>query len=260
MKGVIILTEVRTGSNWLLSMANNTGVLGNADQWIEPSDLGVNADDLTYDQYMEKVFESATSENGFFAIKICPRHIHWFKIFYGYDVIKNLREQHDVSFILLTRRDRLAQAISFSKAAQESSWKSYEPQEKKAQYDFAQICRAYFMIGRSYDFWNSYIDILDLPVTRFVYEDLLDCPHKYVNAVAKHAGISDLPEIKAKPTLKIQRNSQTDEWRKRFLDEIGTRDFLESTVPSKLPARKLSNLIRFLKKKQTKPYPYNPSI
>jgi LPS sulfotransferase NodH len=255
MKGVIQLTEGRSGSNWLGSLTDSTGVLGLSKEWVDLSRINFNPKKLTGEQYIASIIDHASTPNGFFAIKMFPRHLHWFQMQYGYDLIKSLNLSHDILFIKLTRRDRVGQAISFTKALQTGAWRAHRGTTKTPEYDFEQICRSYFMIGRSYDYWNSYVNAMQLKNRCFVYEDLLENPVEYVDVIAAHADITDY-ENKVKTDVVIQRNSQTEEWRNRFEEDVKSREFVSYTTPSKRPPRHISNIIRFFRKKQMKPVPY----
>lgn len=256
MKGVIILTEGRSGSNWLGSLASSAGVLGVSKEWVDSVHSGLNPKRTPCDKYIETILTKAATPNGFFAIKLFPRHLHSFQMIYGCDFIKRLRQQHDILFILLTRRDRVKQAISFSKAFQTGGWKNTTGKKNVvAKYDFDMICRSYFMIGRSYDFWTSYIEVLQLQVKHLVYEDLLDDPSIYIDLIAKHAGNPKIDNIYSDMT--IQRNSESEEWTDRFAQDIKMREFVANTTPAKNHPRTLSNLARFFRGKQMKPVPYS---
>jgi len=64
-------------------------------------------------------------------------------------------------------------------------------------------------------------------------------------------------EHKIKTDLVVQRNSQTEEWRRRFEEDMKSREFVSHTTPSRRPSRHISNIIRFFRKKQMKPVPYS---
>lgn len=256
MNGVIILTEVRSGSNWLGSLTNSTGVLGNSEEWVTSYFTDYDPKNVSCDDCIEALLAKASTQNGFFAIKLFPRHLHEFQMTYGCDFIKRLRQNHDVLLLRLTRRDRIAQAVSFSKALQTGKWRStFAIKDIVAEYDFATVCRSYFMIGRSYDFWNSYVGVQQFEVDHFVYEDLLSDPQAYIDAIAKHAGSPEFGSVSTE--LKVQRDLESEVWIERFAKDISTREFIEDTTASTKPGRSLTNLARFLRKKQMKPFPYS---
>lgn len=169
MRGVIILSEGRSGTNWLGSLANSTGQLGRSSEWIDDKHFDVLGRNVSSKKYIEFIMESASTANGFFAIKMFPRHLFWFQKHFGFDFIKKLEKENDLSFIFVTRNDRIRQAVSFARAVQSNAWTSLGERQRAEEYDFDLLCRCYFGIGRSYDYWKSYIDLHDLPHKHFVY-------------------------------------------------------------------------------------------
>lgn len=253
MRGVILLTEARSGSTWLGSLARNAG-MGNSGEWLDENQSGLDPRLLSFDQYLEAVLGLAGSGDVGFFLKIFPAHLFASHKFFPLDFIKACCARHDVKLIILTRRDRLRQAISFSRGLQSKQWVSDAKVMATASYDFDRISRIYFQIGRSYDFWESYVAMNDLPVERFVYEDLVEDPRPFLSAVAQAMGrpTPDVPPSE----LTIQRDARTEEWAARFRADVAGRDCLDNLTPSRLPARSFSNLVRFLRKKPMKPYPY----
>lgn len=254
MRGIIILSEGRSGTNWLGSLTNSTGILGVSQEWVDSVHMGVRPKDLSAASYIQSILKHASTDNNFFALKVFPRHVHWFSIFYGLDLLKELRERHDILFIFVTRSDRLRQAVSFSRATQSHAWTIFHDRKGNEKYDFERICRCYFSIGQSYEFWKSYLAVQNLPYLHFSYEDLLPNPRPFVDAVANHAGVTTVPDYKT--NLKVQSDAATDEWCERFSKEVKQRGFIDTTAPSNRPIRKLSNFIRFLRNQPLKPYPY----
>ncbi|MFP1632354.1 Stf0 family sulfotransferase [Zhengella sp. ZM62] len=251
---MIILSEGRSGTTWLASLANSTGKLGHSDEWVDEQHLGIKARHVSADTFISAILEKSTTDNGFFAIKMFPRHLHWFQLAYGFDIIGRLQKEHDLFSVLVTRNDRVKQAVSFARALQDNAWTSFGKTGQKAVYDFDLICRCYFGIGRSYDFWRSYVALRGLPHKHVVYEDMLPDPSPYVNAIAEHADLDGVA-FENSP-LKIQRDSKTDEWCDRFRQDAKNRDFLEQAAASVYPTRKISNFFRFLRGKPLKPASY----
>ncbi|MAW89305.1 MAG: Stf0 sulfotransferase [Phyllobacteriaceae bacterium] len=254
MRGVIILSEGRSGTTWLASLANSTGLLGRSDEWVDEQHLGIKARHVSADTFISAILEKSATDNDFFAIKMFPRHLHWFQLAYGFDIIGRLRKEHDLFFVVVTRNDRIKQAVSFARALQNNAWTSLGKTGQEAVYDFDLICRCYFGIGRSYDFWRSYVALRGLPHKHFVYEDMLPDPSPYVYAIAEHAGVDSIT-FEVSP-LKIQRDAKTDEWCERFRQDAESRDFLEHAAASVYPTRKMSNFFRFLRGKSLKPASY----
>lgn len=253
-RGVILLTEGRSGSNWVGSLAGNAS-LGNSGEWLDSSQLGVSPRKVDFDTFSQAVLAKGSSDGNDFFVKVFPQHLFSLRRFYKQDFIRTCLEREQTQLLILTRRDRLRQAISFSRGLQSQQWTSRREAKAEPEYDFDQICRCYFLIGRSYDFWDSYAAAQDLPVQRFVYEDLVPDPSPFLRAVADAMG-KPAPQ-KAESELKIQRDATTEEWVERFKADMRVRDILDNLTPSRPARRTLSNLTRFLRARQLKPLPYS---
>lgn len=252
-RGVLILTEGRSGSNWLGSLTTSAG-LGQSGEWLDRARLGRHPSFTDCETYFEAVLDKGTAETSGFCVKIFPRHLHKLQNYYASDFILYCRQKYEVQIIRLTRNDRMLQAISFSRGLQTDQWASPKVVKSEPKYDFEQICRCYFMINRSYDYWKSYIDIIGARSNHFIYEDLVGDPRPYVNFVADAFGEPHPAETTT--DLKVQRDDLTEEWLARFREEAKEREFLHCTTPSRLPNRTLRNLKLFAQKKQMKPVPY----
>lgn len=253
-KGTITLSEGRSGSSWLGELCNSTGVLGQSSEWIDAQHVGVSPSSVSGEDYLKAVVDAGSTGNGFFALKLFPRHVHWFQMNYGFDLIDHLKSIHDVQLVVFERKDRVKQAISFARALQTKAWSSSQEKKRSEVYDFDLICRCYFMVSRSYEFWQNYLMIKQSPHLHFLYEDLIGTPGDFVQAVAHHAGVSEPLEYST--DRRIQRDGTSDEWKARFLEEAQSKPLLAASTPSRAPKRTLSNLGRFLSGKPMKPVPY----
>lgn len=245
------MTEGRSGSSWLGKLCNQTGLLGVSSEWVDPGILGALHKSVSGEEYVDKIVAAGSSKNGFFALKLFPRHVHWFHLHFGFDLIGFLRGNHDIQITTVERKDRVAQAVSFAKAMQSSAWSSSQSELQTPRYDFDQISRCYFLIERSYNFWNSYLTLRNTEYDAFYYEDMLHDPTPFVEVVARHAGIKEVPRFQS--DTDIQRNKLTDDWRARFLADAETADIIGASTPSRPAKRSLVNLGRFLRGKQMKP-------
>ncbi|TPI19772.1 Stf0 family sulfotransferase [Mesorhizobium sp. B4-1-1] len=246
MKGVAVLTEGRSGSNWLGSLTNATGVMGRSAEWLKSAYLG--SEPRAYAALEEAVMRKSSTENGRFAVKVFPRHLIWSKEKCGKDFLLEVRQDKDLGFILLERRDRLRQAISFYRASVSRLWTSREQDAGSVvPYSFAGISQAFFQIEQSYAFWRAYLNLSELPYRRFVYEDLLADPQPYLDAVAELLGVP-APATVPVSQLRIQRDDVTEEWARRFRQEAGHKGAIEAIGDAPVP-RTLDNLVRFATKR-----------
>lgn len=261
MKGVLILTEGRSGSTWLGTLANSTGVLGQSAEWLDRLRREPAMRRLDGPAHAAEVIARASGGEGgeggaFFSVKLFPRHLFRFHRRYGLDFIQHVAEQHEVLAVRLTRRDRLAQAISYARAMQTRQWTSRKDAPRREPvYDFERICRSYLLIQRSYTFWESYCTLRGLPAREFVYEDLLDAPDPWLRHLADHAGVAELPTVET--DLRIQRSATTEEWRARFLAEAAQAGLTDLARDARPRSRTPTNLARFLLGREMKPYAYS---
>lgn len=253
-RGSLILSEGRSGSNWLGSLTTGTGQLGNSNELFARWSVAKEMPNAPMDSYIEAVLDRASTPNGYFCVKLFPSHVHYFNIRFGADLIQILADRHDCNFVSLYRNDRLRQAISYARGLQTEQWTSRNKTKKKEHYDADLIARCFFLINRSYDFWDTYIQIRDLPVTQLHYEDMLETPQPYVDCIAKHAGIT-LGELPESP-LKIQRDEITEDWINRFQADLPSLNLVENSTAHRPYHDKPSNLLRFLGRKPMKPYPF----
>ena len=246
MRGVAILTEVRSGSNWLGSLTNATGLMGRSEEWLNRGYLGIDPDG--YDALEAAVLQKASTPNGRFAIKVFPSHLAWAKEKSGKDFLFEIRKTHDLSFVLLERRDRTRQAISAYRASISRVWTSkHRATRGPARYSFAGISQAFFEIERSYAFWRAYLSLSDLSCQSFVYEDLQQDPKPYLEALARFMQVP-VPATTPLSELEVQRDVVTEQWVARFREDVEAKGAIDAIEDAPLP-RTLDNLTRFAFKK-----------
>ncbi len=222
MKGYIMLSEGRSGSNWLGSMANKTKKLGHMTEWLGQEYFDKKIDQYTVDEFVGMVMGKAVSENGRFAIKIFPRHIHYVNAHLGFDFIRKCMDEHETKLIFLTRRDTFAQAISLVRGIQTRQWTSRNEKSGSEEYDFSALCRAYFYISRSNQYWDAYLGVNNFDHDRFVYEDLLSDPTPLLETIADALDVQE--QLEWNTDLKIQRDTKTKEWLERFREDVKSQN------------------------------------
>lgn len=231
MKGYLILSEVRCGTNWVGSMADNTGLMGVSGEWLAWHKTKNPIQKFDGPGFFDHVIQASSTPNQRFAIKIFPDHIHRINQIYNYDFIRKCRQTHPVKIIQLQRRDRISQAVSFARSTQTRQWRSDLPKEKEAVYDFPLICRAYFGAGRSNAFWQDYLAINNIEHETYYYEDLLTSIDKYRKSLT---GFLDVEEsIEWQTELQIQRDSVSQEWCDRFREDVDKHGMIDYILPVK---------------------------
>jgi len=254
-KGVLILSMPRAGSNWLGSLTNATGLMGHSQEWLDFGHLKGAKGETGRGALFRRTLQSASTENGRFAVKIFPRQLLQVIDEYNLDFIRRCRRQNDVKLVLLHREDRIAQAVSLVRAMQTGKWTTTTDTQKsrqntEAHYSFKTLCQAYFHIGRGYAFWESYLTLNELSFESFSYETLHKNPEPYFECLASHMGVAT-PESQ-ESTLEIQRDSLSTEWQAKFKQEIKERGIPAIAYQQKQPEPSLGNAIKVLRGKPAK--------
>lgn len=247
MRGYLLLSEARSGSNWLGTLAESTGEMGHLEEWFLPQRLGTDLHTLSWPAFIDRVFQGSSTLNGRFAVKIFPNQLQAASRHFGLDFIAETCKTHETAVIFLHRRDRIRQAISLARARSTQQWRSGYENQGVAKYDFLDICACYSQIEQSNGYWRSYLDLSGLHYKEFVYEDLLADHSSYF----KHlSDVLDVPISRPLETaLRIQRDDTTEDWLQRFRTELGSRNIADLCGYRRPAARNMTNLWRFLRKK-----------
>ncbi len=134
--------------------------------------------------YLELVYELGTTPNGVFGAKLMWNNLHWalqklqeLPPFAGLEraaVIHALLP--DLRVIHLTRRDHLAQAVSWARASQDGIWVTEVGAEVAAtgptHYDPDLITGLLGLIAESEAGWRALFDELGVTACEVVYEEL----------------------------------------------------------------------------------------
>ena len=224
MKALLILTDIRSGSTWVGKLMSGTGKLGNAEEYLR-IDRQRNVRDP--EQVFESIMKEARTENGVFAVKIFPYDLRAFHNHFGYDFIDRCCADHDVSILILERRDRLGQAISAVRASQTNRWSATDPAsvipgspEPQEHYDFRAIMREINRISESMAYWRTYVAVRNLPFGFEFYEDILDDSAAFLRRVGNRLGIELPSDLPTATTMRIQRDGTTEQWRTRCLSDF----------------------------------------
>ncbi len=249
MKGIVVLTMGRSGSTWLGRISNNTGVMGNNEEWLGFEHLEHPLFRYSANRYYDEIMRHARSNNQRFSIKIFPRHLRQSQDRFGFDFIRKCMAAHEVKIVLLHRQDRLGQAVSLVRARQTGKWNSGSNTGKarrniRAEYDFRSLCQAYFHIGRGYDFWRSYLGVHGLAAQKFTYEALMQDPSSYFEAMATHLQVP--PPETYETGITIQRDATSAAWRARFSEDFARDGLHPDALRPPQPDPGIGNAVRLL--------------
>jgi len=206
----------RTGSTLLCRGLWDTGVCGAPKEYLNPMQLrdwGLRAGRRRYRllvgplqvlargdvaEHLAEV-RRRRSSNGWFGLKI-HRH-HWET--FGSSVEVN-------RWIVITRRDRVAQAVSWARAIQTGRWADWQKSVLPPVYSRSRIERCLEQIHRDEAAWREELD----DALEVVYEDLVQDFRATLSDVLEHLEVraSDLPA----PAMSRQADAISQAWVERF--------------------------------------------
>ena len=159
---------------------------------------------------MDLVLAAGTTPNGVFGAKLMLGSLPDFAPF-----------PHP-QFVWLRRRDRLAQAVSFAKAAQTGHWHSWDPMPRtRPTYRFDAIDALLREIAGLDTGWKHWFEREDVESLELVYEEVLADPRSETLRVLDFLSV-DLPsDVSVRPLTRAASDGIGDEWAERYRQEKG---------------------------------------
>lgn len=220
MKGYVICTTPRSGSNYLAQIFESTGALGRPREYFN-GPARRELDDPTYpddaEAQIQRVLTDGATPNGIYALKLFPDQFQ--QVSARVRLTERLPNLH---FVRLRRRDILGQAISWARALQTEQYRSTQIAKGVATYDARLIIQRIVEIARFEAAWDIYFARLAERPLVLDYETIVADPEAAARALAARLQLD--PAIKVEPAcidLRIQRDDDTAAWRDRFTREFG---------------------------------------
>jgi trehalose 2-sulfotransferase len=254
MRGYLLLTEARSGSNWLGSLINNSGDMGRSSEWLSPKIHRLDTSSLSWEEFFEEIIRKSSTGNGNFGLKIFPSHLFITRETYGMDFIQYCLSVHDMALVFLRREDTLRQAISFARARQTRSFAAHIENRTEPRYDFEEIARCFFYIRDSYSFWRSYLELTGAKSAEFVYEDLVPNPSPFIACIAEHLRVPLPGNIQT--SMAVQRDDLTDEWVARFHEDCRSAHLLDAYDRREHIPGKIKNFFKLATRRLEARYPF----
>lgn len=225
MRGYVICTTPRSGSNFLCQVLASTNQLGAPLEYFNP--LGRRAleapdfPDAVIDQVRWIKARGATP-NGIYALKAFPDQ------FAGALRQINLFEHlPDLRFVRLVRRDLLGQAISWARALQTGQYRSTQQAQASAQFEARLVAKCMVDISTATASWDIYFARAGIAAPTLIYEDIVADPSAAVAGIAQLLDIEPPAIDLGKVDLTVQRDEVSEEWRECFVRECGDRSYLQ---------------------------------
>ena len=188
-KSYIVASSYRSGSNYFCWELWRTGVLGAPVEFLNPYDalpvLMNRFKAASPADYIAKLIERRSSKNGVFGLKT---HSHHFEVFLK-QYPQLLEALAPVTFIHISRRNTLAQAVSMAKALQTDFWTSrIESERPPLQYDRELIAKCLEEVEQQELKWPRWFEAHRIEPFRVVYEDLIADTPKVISQYRRTLG------------------------------------------------------------------------
>lgn len=221
-RSYIIASSERSGSTYLAMILWATGILGAPWEYLnydsEMKFMAQRLQPLSVEDYFQRVVSLRTSANGVFGFKA---HYHHFA-----KVLEHCPSLLDrlppPRFIVITRRDRLGQAISLARAIQTGAWSSHAVAAREPAYDRALIEKCLVKVKLQADGWTQWLADRAIKPLVVDYEDLVTAPAAVLDRV--RVFIEPPAHAKAEtidlPAVRRQGDDTNAEWARRFQEEV----------------------------------------
>jgi trehalose 2-sulfotransferase len=253
----LICANARCGSTLLSRALSDTGIAGHPDEYFltgppeafpsgstfwEDSPLARQHGVDEREEFLRLVYRVGSTPNGVFGAKIMWNYVGW--------AMENFREMARFSrasveeifeamfpglrVVHLIRRDRLRQAISWLRAAEDGVWvvSENEPARpvRKPRFQYGVIVGMMDLIAEGEKAWLDLYEKLGVEPLEVAYEDFTtsDGYEQTVRRVLRHLDLHDTIEIPC-PRTDRQSDSTNDEWVDRFLNQQSLRDLEKAT-------------------------------
>jgi trehalose 2-sulfotransferase len=222
----------RSGSNEICNLLtrNGLGCPSELFQTLLHPTRGVASDDLGTTDHLISIIKSHTI-NGVFGSKMAHDHRGRIEGVLS-RTISNYRNLDDFlpnhRWIWLRRCDKIAQAVSLSRAEQSGAWMSgIRCNNPGVIFDYHHVLSRLMILCVCDAAWEAYFKANDIKPYVVYYETFFSDVPRSLSGLVRHLGGRPCeldPEVDATTTLMIQRDAMSSEWAARFqyyLNKVG---------------------------------------
>ena len=237
-----ICTSPRSGSEMLCNALTCSRLGGWPGEWLQESHFGSLFDELgatTFSEYLPRVVETRT-RRGVFGVKVMggvffrqtlarlhelPAYAN--KVLPPHELLADLFPA--IRYVWLTRRDKVRQAVSWSKALQTNTWQSHvatQPVTNAPTYDFAAIDLLVQRLVLQDSAWQTFFSQAGVRPLTLVYEELSQSPEAAVRQVLDYLKIplpGDWTLVKTNPGPEKLADGTSEKWVNAYLEQKQTR-------------------------------------
>lgn len=219
---LLILFASRCGSSYLCRVLRGTGLMGDPSELLNPNalqDVAERHNTSTMNETLRALVKNYSTDNGTFIAKSSPRNL---SLLYGIgEFPANLDRWR---FMLLTREDLIAQAISIVKmnlSGQRHSIHDIKRELTDDDYDFDAIVTQLNAIKNSNVSSEMFFKAHGLKYLHLTYENFIADVPKTIKRIGRRIDV-DIPDDAIHPDqdLKQLRDELTERWRERFIEDM----------------------------------------
>ena len=257
--GYIICGTPRTGSTLLCNLLASTKTAGNpdsfygrqfisawAEEWHLPARDAMSERDFNI-AYLKAAITAGKGGTGIFGLRLMRENLDELSAILD-QVFPQLpsdracieRAFGRILYIHLSRKDKLAQAISLVKAEQTGLWhiapdgteiERLAPPEEP-QYDFSRINREVLELERYDAAWNSWFDAQGIEPLRIGYETLSANPAAALTGICEALGVQPLNARDVRPGVAKLADETSVDWMRRYRSDAGDNLMWNSIQPN----------------------------
>ncbi len=214
----LLCTVPRSGSTLLAQALWKTGVAGAPHEYFNPVHTDVLMDrwsTSTFEEYLARLLRCRTGTNGVFGFKM-----HFFQL-NQYWASRSLESSFPgLQYVYIRRRDRVRQAISWTRAAQTQAWAAGIPEAREPVFDPAAIQAYLAQLQGEEAGWERFFAHQSIRPLRVVYEQFTASYEHTIEEVLRFLGIDAAgAAIDARPPIARQADDLTEQWVQRFREE-----------------------------------------
>jgi LPS sulfotransferase NodH len=232
---LIVLSTPRSGSSYMCDLFEKAG-LGEGREYLNPSALmPVQADRwgcvrrglLDFVAYGRALAQRRVAPSGWLTIKVHASHLSYLT------AVMPAYAEARIHWVLIRRRDALAQAVSYAIARQTRKWSTqHAGRTDDARYSYREIG----LCLRRIETWNQVLEAFvrarALPAVDYVYEDFVAAPDAHLRRLPvleeAHLELTNLRVAR-------QANARNAEWMERYRAELLDREERHNrSVPRRL--------------------------
>jgi LPS sulfotransferase NodH len=188
-------------------------------------------DPAAYDRYLEWALQEGTTPNGVFGAKLMWGYLGDFAtLVRGIDAYAGLPIPDllagvfpRLSYVRITREDKVRQAVSLWKAVQTQAWRKDGGGAGKVapEFSFRAINYLVRLLTAHDASWDAYFLGLGIDPLKITYEELAEDPATVVLAVLKYLGIEAPAGLEiAGPRLEAQADELSEDWVRRVHEHL----------------------------------------